>query len=205
MTDSNHDRRVFLGLDQPPLVSAVNWLVEHQLAQVASAVDGPAEPVTKIDMDNVLLVLPTSRSTERILQLLVAETDRRVLEFIPPITTTVGQLPEFFYDAEKQLASDLAQQLAWSQALQQTPAAELKLITGRADVEDLQDWQPLATLISQLHTRLANDIWSFRSVAREVKKQVSFLDPEADRWDALNAGGKKGTQPIVFGTGRAGE
>ena len=187
MTDSNHDRRVFLGLDQPPLVSAVNWLVEHQLAQTAPAAGDSVEPVTKIDMDNVLLVLPTTRSTERILQLLVTETDQRDLEFIPPIITTVGQLPEFFYDAKKQLASDLAQQLAWSQALQQTPAAELKLITGRADVEDLQDWQPLATLISQLHTRLANDIWSFRSVAREVKKQVSFLDPEADRWDALNA------------------
>ena len=161
MSDSNHHRRVFLGLDQPPLVSAVKWLVEHQLVQASPA--GDSEPVTKIDMDNVLLVLPTTRATERILQLLVAETDRRDLEFIPPIITTVGQLPEYFYDAEKQLASDLAQQLAWSQALQQTPAAELKLITGRADVEDLQDWQPLATLISQLHTRLANDCLLYTS------------------------------------------
>ena len=185
MTDSNHHRRVFLGLDQPPLVSAVNWLLEHQINQASSG--GSSDSVTRIDMDNVLLVLPTTRATERILQLLVAETDRRDLEFIPPIITTVGQLPEFFYDAEKQLASDLAQQLAWSQALQQTPAEELKLITGRADVEDLQDWQPLATLISQLHTRLANDIWSFRSVAREVKEQANFLDSESDRWDALNA------------------
>ena len=90
MTDSNHDRRVFLGLDQPPLISAVNWLVEHQLAQAAPTADGSSEPVTKIDMDNVLLVLPTTRSTERILQLLVAETDQRDLEFIPPIITTVG-------------------------------------------------------------------------------------------------------------------
>ena len=160
MTDSNHDRRVFLGLNQPPLVSAVDWLVEHQLAQALAGSENAAA-LSKVDMDNVLLVLPTSRATERILQLLVAETDRRDLEFIPPVITTVGQLPEYFYDAEKQLASDLAQQLAWSQALQQTPVQELKLITGRADVEDLQDWQPLATLISQLHTRLANDIWSF--------------------------------------------
>ena len=187
MTDSNDDRRVFLGLDQPPLVSAVSWLVDHQLAQATSAAEGTASPAARVDMDNVLLVLPTTRASERILQLLVAETDRRDLEFIPPIITTVGQLPEFLYVAEKQLASDLAQQLAWSQALQQTPANELKLITGRADVENLQDWQPLAALISQLHTRLANDIWSFRSVAREVKKQASFLDSESDRWDALNA------------------
>ena len=186
MTHSNHDRRVFLGLNQPPLVSAVDWLVENQLTKTVAANQNPAA-MLKIDMDNVLLVLPTTRATERILQLLVAETDRRDLEFIPPIITTVGQLPEFFYDAEKQLASDLAQQLAWSQALQQTPVEELKLITGRADVEDLQDWQPLATLISQLHTRLANDIWSFRSVSREVKNQDSFLDSESDRWDALNA------------------
>jgi len=170
MTNPNHDRRVFLGLDQPPLVSAVDWLINHQLTHAA---DETAAQPSKVDMDNVLLVLPTSRATERILQLLVAETDRRDLEFIPPIITTVGQLPEYFYDAEKQLASDLAQQLAWSQALQQTPVAELKLITGRADVEDLQDWQPLATLISQL--------------AKRVKDQANFLDSELDRWDALSA------------------
>ena len=95
MTDSNHDRRVFLGLDQPPLISAVNWLVEHQLAQATPAADGPSAPVTKIDMDNVLLVLPTTRSTERILQLLVAETDRRDLEFIPPTLPPLDSCPNF--------------------------------------------------------------------------------------------------------------
>ena len=177
----NADARVFLGLDRPPLVSAAAWLVEQ-------AADAASEMVSqRIDLSNTVLVLPTARSTERMLQLLVAEVERLELEFLPPIITTVGQLPEFLYVAEKQLASDLAQQLAWAKALQQTPEAELQKITGRANVDNLQDWQPLATLISRLHTRLANDIWSFRSVAREVKDTPGFLNEEADRWDALNA------------------
>ncbi len=180
MTNTPNDCRVFLGLKRPPLVAATAWLTEHYSVTQFDAQDPP------VDMDNVLLVLPTSRSTERVLQLLVEETERRGVEFMPPLITTVGQLPEFLYSAEKELASDLAQQLAWSKALQQTPAAELQLITGRSDVEDLQDWQPLATLISRLHSRLANDIWSFRSVAREVKNETNFLDSESDRWDALN-------------------
>lgn len=180
MTNTLHDCRFFLGLERPPLVAASTWLTEHYSISQHDAQDPP------VDMDNVLLVLPTARSTERILQLLVEETERRGVQFIPPLITTVGQLPEFLYRAEKELASDLAQQLAWSKALEQTPQRELQLITGRSNVDDLQDWQPLATLISRLHKRLANDIWSFRSVARKIKEVPNFLDSESDRWDALN-------------------
>ena len=42
-------------------------------------------------------------------------------------------------------------------------------------------------MISKLHSRLANDIWSFKSVAREVSKDTGFLQEEAVRWDVLNA------------------
>ena len=87
--------------------------------------------------------------------------------------------------AEKLLATDLAQQIAWSKALEATPSAEIKCLVGRSEIDDLNDWQPLAIVLSQLHRRLANDIWSFHSVAREVKKIKSFLKQEADRWHAL--------------------
>ncbi len=178
-TGTDTDYRVFLGLQQPPLISAAQWIVSHAIGQDSQS--------QGLDLAGYLLVLPTHRSTERLLQLLVREATGRGLTLIPPQIITVGQLPECLYVAEKQLANDLAQQLAWSQALAQAPDEELRCLTGRSEVEDLQDWQPLATLISRLHTRLANDIWSFRSVAREVKKDPGFLKEEADRWDALNA------------------
>ena len=177
--ESDEYGRIFLGLGQPPLVTAAQWLVAHQ-AQVGSLSDS-------IDLSNHVLVMPTQRSVQRLMQLLVKETGNRQLMLIPPKITTVGQLPEYLYVAEKQLATDLAQQLAWSKAIAQTPLDELKILTGRTEVEELQDWQPLATLISKLHTRLANDIWSFRSVAREVKNAGGFLKEEMQRWDVLNS------------------
>lgn len=186
-TDSHHPQaiqvddhgRFFLGLQQPPLVTAAQALVAD------AVIKSPQHE--SIDLSQHILVLPTQRSVERLMQLLVRESNAfdRVLN--PPLIITVGQLPEHLYVAEKQLASDLAQQLAWSKALAQTPNEELQILTGRTEVDDLQDWQPLATLISKLHTRLANDIWSFRSVAREVKKKPGFLEEEAQRWDVLNA------------------
>ncbi|MGB7323243.1 MAG: hypothetical protein WBD31_00115, partial [Rubripirellula sp.] len=171
--------RVFLGLEQAPLLSAARWLVQRQLESFPGG--------DEIDLQDFVLVLPTTRSNDRLLQLLVREAAAVERSLIPPIITTIGQLPEFLYVAEKQLASDLAQQLAWSQALAATPADEIRVLTGRTEVDDLQDWQPLATLISRLHTRLANDIWSLRSVAREVKKDTGFLQEESARWDALDA------------------
>ncbi len=176
---ASQDNRVFLGLDQPPLITATNWLVKTHQNQESG--------VRELDLSEFIIVLPTRRSQQRLLQLLVQATDEQELLFTPPIITSLGYLPEFLYIAAKQLASDLAQQIAWSKALEKTPLEEIQCLTGRAEVEDLQDWQPLASLVSKLHTRLANDIWSFSSVAREVKKVQGFLKEEAKRWDALDA------------------
>jgi hypothetical protein len=174
---NTQDRRFFLGFDQPPLVSACNWLVEFYAQPDASP---PC-----LDLRDLIITLPTARAQSRLLQLLVREAENRDLLFTPPTMTTIGELPEHLYVAEKLLATDLAQQIAWSKALEATPMAEIKCLVGRPEVEELNDWQPLAKVLSQLHSRLANDIWSFSSVAREVKKIKGFLKGEAGRWDAL--------------------
>ena len=173
------DRRIFLGIEQPPLVAAAQWLVESfQLTKSGSQ---------RLDLAKFIVVTPSRRSQDRLLQLLVTITDDASILFTPPTITTLGHLPEYLYVAEKSLATDLAQQIAWSMALEQTPDEEIKCLTGRTDVADLQDWQPLASMVSKLHSRLANDIWSFSSVAREVKKDTGFLKEESARWDALNS------------------
>ena len=51
---------------------------------------------------------------------------------------------------------------------------------------NIEEWQPYAKLVSDLHRRLANDIWSFNSVVREVQ-QLDRSFPELKRWEALNA------------------
>jgi len=177
------DRRVFLGLESPPLVSATQWLTDRFQDQFQTATAGPP----RLDLSQLIIVLPTLRSQHRLLQLLIQKSDELDLLFTPPVITSLGYLPEYLYEAAKPLATDLAQQIAWSKALADSPKEQIACLTGRAEVEDLQDWQPLATLISKLHSRLANDIWSFSSVAREVKKVSGFLNEESARWDALDA------------------
>ena len=136
-------------------------------------------------MANCLVVVPTSRSRHRLMQLLATMAQEKNAVFAPPEITTLGDFPEYLYVPEKLLATDLAQQIAWSRALEQTPEEEIRCLTGRSDVGDLKDWQPLAKLLSKLHTRLAADIWSFNSVAREVAQLDNFLANELQRWEVL--------------------
>lgn len=174
---TSNDRRTFLGFEKPPLVLAARWFVEKY--------SQPELPLPRLDLGDLIVVVPTGRAQNRLQQLFVQTAEDSGLLFTPPLITTIGHLPEQLYVAEKSLATDLAQQIAWSKALEATPDDEIRCLTGRPDVEELNDWQPLAIVLSNLHRRLANDIWSFRSVAREVKGLKSFLSQEQARWDAL--------------------
>ncbi|MEE2826217.1 MAG: PD-(D/E)XK nuclease family protein [Planctomycetota bacterium] len=165
--------RVFLELERPPLVSAIEWLVET-FGQTGA-----------LDLSHLLVVLPGSRSMNRLLQLLVAESDRRGQVLTPPTLTTIGQLPEFLYTAQKRFASELAVQIAWCHALQNAPQREIEQLVGAGRRAGLDEWQPLAAQLAGLHRRLANDALSFASVARKVR---DLQEPgELKRWEALEA------------------
>ncbi|MEM7456178.1 MAG: PD-(D/E)XK nuclease family protein [Planctomycetota bacterium] len=171
------DKRVFLGLDRPPLVSAVRWLVDEDRNAMGDK--------GVLDLRDRLIVVPGSRAGGRMLQLLVAESESSGLQLIPPEIISVGSLPEKLYEEKQLLASDLSQQIAWSKALEASPQQEIESLIGRTEIDSLRDWQPLAAMLSKLHERLGNDIWSFSSVAREVEKLPGFLPEEQARWNAL--------------------
>lgn len=170
--------RILLGLHQPPLLTAAQRLFEMHF-QTSTDVGAT------LDLSNCLIVVPTTRARHRLMQLLARQAQDQHASFAPPEITTLGNFPEFLYKPAKLLATDLAQQIAWSRALEETPTEEIQCLTGRSDVEDLKDWQPLARLLSRLHTRLASDIWSFNSVAREVAMLDGFLKNELERWEVL--------------------
>ena len=175
--DQDNLQRVFLGLDQPPLRSAAAWLTDT--FQTKSTLG------SAVDLSNVLVVLPTTRSRHRLLQLLVSTADEQALRLEPPRLMTLGSLPEHLYVATKPLASELTQHIAWVNAITQTSVEELQPLLGERDRDAETDHQSLATAISDLHIRLANDIWSFNSVRREVAKDTSFLAGERERWEVL--------------------
>ncbi|MEM9412734.1 MAG: hypothetical protein AAGA30_16600, partial [Planctomycetota bacterium] len=93
--------RIFLGLHQPPLLSAAERFVQLHFA---SASDNEAT----LDMSQCLIVVPTTRARHRLMQLLATEAQSRDAVFSPPEITTLGEFPEYLYVPEKLLATDLA-------------------------------------------------------------------------------------------------
>ncbi len=166
-------QRVFLGLDQPPLQSAARWLLETQ------------REAGEFNFSDLLIILPGSRAMNRLLQLLVLQSGRVSQPFVPPSLTTIGQLPEYLYEAKKPFASELAMQAAWCRALQQTPSLEIERLFGSDVAVETKDWHPLAGLLSSLHQRLGNEAWSFENVVQEVQR--GELGNEIKRWQSLQA------------------
>ncbi len=175
--DQNNLQRVFLGLKQPPLISAAKWMAERYRSQSAIG--------DTLDLSEALVVLPTARAKQRLLQLLVDAADEGSLILRPPHMMTIGALPEHLYVAERPLASELTQHIAWVRAIEQTPTKELEPLLGDQESLDTAGLQSLASVISKLHIRLANDIWSFNSVRRHVAADKSFLANELGRWETL--------------------
>ncbi len=168
------DIRVFLDFRQSPLVSAAQWIGQsHRIGNL-------------LDLSGYLVVLPTARGSQRFLQLIVEFSTQEKLNLIPPILTTIGDFPEYLYDAAQPLTSDLCQLLAWSKALQQSPPWEIEELFGKIGHLTAEQWQPHAQMISELHRRLASEVWSFRTVAREFKK-LHKSSLEVKRWEALEA------------------
>jgi len=166
-----------LGLENPPLISAAEWLTENYRNESPFG--------ATLDLSNAMVVLPTARSKHRLLQLLVKAAEEQSLILRPPMLMTIGALPEHLYVAERPLASELTQHIAWVRAIEQTPVEELQPLLGDQEAIDVADFQSLASVISKLHIRLANDVWSFNSVRRHVAADKSFLANELGRWDAL--------------------
>ena len=137
------------------------------------------------DLGELIIVLPTRRSKRRLEQLLLANAKSNAVTWQPPILATVGELPEYLYQAAKPIASDLVQQIAWAEALAKLSDEAYHRLTGLDADQRPSDWQILAGLMARLHNRLGNDIWSFRSVAREVNQIPGFLQQEAARWEVL--------------------
>lgn len=133
----------------------------------------------------MIVALPTARSRRRLVQMLAATAQERSLLMTPPLLTTVGKLPEFLYPQEKPLASELTRRMAWIEALRQSDSEQVQTIFPRIRSGEIRDLMAAATILQRLHTRLASDILSFRSVEREIDKLSEF--PETERWNTLAA------------------
>jgi ATP-dependent helicase/nuclease subunit B len=164
--------RVFLGWDRPAFESVADYLDERHAQE------------SLWDLSQVVLVVPGGRAGRRLGERLAARADEQQRVFFPPHVTTVGQLPELLYRRRQPFASNLTQQLAWTESLRCTSTVVLGefLRIVPATTEDPRWWE-LGTLLWRQHRELAADGLDFGQVATAGRKLKGFA--EMSRWQAL--------------------
>jgi len=162
-----------LDWSEPALPQAVGWLARNH------ARDG------RFDLGTLIIATAGAEAGRRLLELLVAESDERGWLFTPPRRiVTPGSLPELLYPAQKPLADELVQQLAWVQVLRATDAARLKPLMHQPPVaDDLTGWLALARMLAQLHRELAADAFNCSDILNHGRELEAFN--EAERWQLL--------------------
>src|SRR5687768_14609068 len=143
--------RHFLDWNEPALPTAADWLVARYARE------------GELDLSGVIVVVPGARAGRRLMELLVAPADAKSLLFTPPTVTTEHALPELLYEPKRPFASQLAQQLAWAEALQETPPAKRRhFLPHPPAAGETARWLELGDLLRRLHVELAADGLDFR-------------------------------------------
>jgi ATP-dependent helicase/nuclease subunit B len=164
-------RRIFLNWDRPVLPKLVDDLLQR------------SRSTTHIDLSHLILVFSGRQAERRCLEIL---TERAGGALCPPMTATVGRLPELLYLPKRPFASTLVQQMVWAQALQKTPESKLRrLMQSIPDPEDQAAWLRLGDLLRRQHAELAGDQLDFAEVWKRGTTLPGFS--ESERWKLLAA------------------
>lgn len=165
-------KQVFLDWNQPALSAATDFLIRRYAAG------------GMIDLSNVIVVVPGGRAGRRLGEILLQKTETAGNSYLPPNITTVGGLPEMLYQPRFPFAGKITQQLAWTRALRETQADNLKKLVKMppAKVADSR-WVEIASMLQQQHRELAGDGFNFNDVLRVGQDLKSF--GESDRWIVL--------------------
>ena len=167
-------RRIFLGLDQPALPAAADYLL------------GKYREGSAANLRDVIVVVPGRRAGRRLLEILVERSEVNGLLLTPPLIETVGTLPEQLYTPQRPFANDLTQDLAWTRALQTTPHQDLVPVIPNPPQDDDDDrWFELGRIFRRQHVELAADGLDFRDVAGRGAALDGFH--ETERWRAMAA------------------
>jgi ATP-dependent helicase/nuclease subunit B len=153
----------------------------------------------RLDMNEVVLVLPTTRAGHRLMEILVDRTGSRGIRFRPPLITTIGSVPELLYSASKPLASRIQQQLAWTAAFSRVSPAKMEhLMRFAPERDDYSGWQGLANLVARWHRELAANDLDFSDLAeaivdsgnsRELARWKGFAEVQRHYLDVLHEAG----------------
>ncbi len=155
--------RHFWGWDAPVLEKAVSYLMLEHTGDTA------------LDLEDTLLIVPTSEAGRRIKEALARANQAGAL--VPWVWTAEQALLPV--GARKWVATPLQSQMAWQKAVKKVDLAQLKSLFPVLP-EDL-DWRwqaEMARLLSELNTLLGAAGQTFTSVGQQVNQDSS-------RWDDL--------------------
>ncbi len=188
-------RRIFFDWDQPALRGAADYLWSRY---------GTAGTAGTLDLERLIVAVPGGRAGRRLLEELVRLSERQSAALVPPRIVTAGQLPELLYEVKRPFAGDLAQQLAWTQALKATrPKDVAQLIKRLPAADDLAGWLALGQTFSQLHRELAADALDFSHVLRAVRRWTDFWKRRAGRhWPGYKSATCRSWTSSACGIGR---
>ena len=163
--------RTFLDWSEPALPAAAQHLIARRSGEDVA------------NLSDLVVVLPGSRACRRLLELLVEQTDNRL---VPPAIITEGTLPEHLYEPQRPFAGRLAQQLAWGEAVRRQPRSRVQQMLRDVPAdEDVDGWTAVGELLWSLHRELSAEQLDFGDVLAEGERAGRFV--ERNRWQALRA------------------
>lgn len=168
-------RRIFMDWNQPAIQNAVDYLTKKYFDKARN----------RIEMDNVLIVVPGSRAGRRISQLFAEKAIELQAVLFPPRVQTAGHLPENLYQPKRPFANELVQHLAWVEAIKALKSRAKKYFPHLPDTKQTIDWLDLAAILSRVHRELAADGLNFNDVVAQGRQMKGFS--EAGRWRLLSA------------------
>lgn len=161
--------------NQPALPSAVEYFARHYYDKSTN----------RLDMDQVLVVVPGSRAGRRLSQLLAARAKEMNAVLFPPTIQTVGALPEHLYEPKLPFADELTQHLAWVESIKSQKARARKFFPNLPKSQDTLEWLDMASMLARIHRELAADGLDFADVVEKGRSLRGFS--ESRRWRFLRS------------------
>ncbi|MDB4614690.1 hypothetical protein OAH18_03265, partial [bacterium] len=172
--------RTFLDWSSPALPAVADYLIKRF---------GEKD---RLDLGNVLAVIPGRRAGRRLLELLVEKTESSHPDFTPPEVVTASSLPERLYEPMRAFATRSVERLAWYEALRSVNRNALRAYAPNPPADDdFPGWMSLANQLIELHRNLLSDQLDFSSVVPSGQGLTGFDRAETRRWKVLDDVQKK--------------
>lgn len=164
--------RVFLDWQEPILKSASRYIIKKYTQN------------NVLNLKNVFIVTAGAKPYKRLLEILLIESEKEELSFIPPQTLTPKSLISSFIVSSKKNLTDFQSLLFFIKALQnKKDLVENDFLKKDYQKGNLSSYISLAKTIYKLYEEISVSNISFKDVAAKTKELEAFEDD--DRWNNL--------------------